>query len=358
MRVDAALWRALAVYRVAALLYAAASFAAHYDSYARPRLGLVVLCGMTVWTAVAVWVYDVPVRRRWSWLVLDLLVTLSALLSSAVVMDPVRVQLGDPTLTVSWAAAPVIAWAVHGGWRGGLAAAVVIGSGAVAARGGASQATVNSLVLLVLLGTVVGYVVGLARAAERAHAAAVRLQSAAAERERLARQVHDGVLQTLALVSRRSSDPTLAGLAAEQERALRRLVSSGPEPVPEGEADVRGLLPGGSDVELVAPVEPVLLAHRTATELAAAAAAAVDNARQHAGGRVWLLVEDEGDTVTVTVRDDGPGIPPGRLEQAERDGRMGVACSIRGRVEDLGGQVALVTAPGQGTEVELRVPRR
>ncbi len=85
--------------------------------------------------------------------------------------------------------------------------------------------------------------------------------------------------------------------------------------------------------------------------------AAVDNARQHGGTDAWLLVEDEPDGVTVTVRDDGPGIPAGRLEQAERDGRLGVAQSIRGRIGDLGGTVAVHSAPGQGTEVELRVPR-
>jgi signal transduction histidine kinase len=61
--------------------------------------------------------------------------------------------------------------------------------------------------------------------------------------------------------------------------------------------------------------------------------------------------------VTVSVRDDGPGIAPGRLEEAERDGRMGVARSIRGRVVGVGGTVSVVSTPGQGTEVELRVPR-
>jgi signal transduction histidine kinase len=85
--------------------------------------------------------------------------------------------------------------------------------------------------------------------------------------------------------------------------------------------------------------------------------AAVDNALSHGGGRAWVLVEDEPAAVTVSVRDDGPGIEPGRLEQAEQEGRMGVARSIRGRVAALGGTVEVVSTPGQGTEVELRVPR-
>ncbi|GAA0496252.1 hypothetical protein GCM10009544_64980 [Streptomyces stramineus] len=57
------------------------------------------------------------------------------------------------------------------------------------------------------------------------------------------------------------------------------------------------------------------------------------------------------------MRDDGPGIPEGRLADAEREGRMGVALSIRGRLRDLGGSAELLSVPGQGTEVELRVPR-
>jgi signal transduction histidine kinase len=59
----------------------------------------------------------------------------------------------------------------------------------------------------------------------------------------------------------------------------------------------------------------------------------------------------------VTVRDDGPGIPPGRLTAAEDEGRLGVSQSIRGRLRDLGGEVTVTSEPGQGTEVELRLPR-
>ena len=357
MRLETALWRAIAVYRLAALLYAAASAAVYTDTYRRPVLGWAVLAGMALWTGAAAYLYSSPHRRGPALLVLDLVLTVAALMSSVLVMTPERIAAGDPTLTVSWAAAPVIAWAVQAGWRGGAAAAAVVGGATVAERGGASQATVNSLVLLLLVGTVVGYVVALARRAERAYAEAVQLQAATAERERLSRSVHDGVLQALALVSRRAGDAELAALAAEQETALRRLVAGPAAAVPRGEADLRPLLPSGGDLQVAAPATPVLLPAQVATELAAAVAAAVDNARRHGGGSIWLLVEDEPDAVTVTVRDDGPGIPPGRLEQARRDGRLGVAQSIRGRVEDLGGTVCVESTPGQGTEVELHVPR-
>jgi signal transduction histidine kinase len=357
MRLDTALWRAIAVYRFAALLYAAASMAAFTDTYARPVLGWAVLGGMAAWTAAAAVLYAQPRRRAWPLLVGDLTITVAALLSSVLVLDPERIVAGDPTLTVSWAAAPVLAWAVHAGWRGGAAAALGVGIAVLLERGGASQATVNSLVLLLLVGTVVGYLVTLARQAEVAYAQAVQLQAATAERERLSRSVHDGVLQALALVSRRSGDPELAALAAEQESSLRRLVAGPAVALPVGAADLRPLLPSGADLQVAAPASPVLLPAPVARELAAAVGAAVDNARTHGGGSVWLLVEDEPDGVRVTVRDDGPGIAPGRLEQAEREGRLGVAQSIRGRVADLGGTVVVDSTPGQGTEVELHVGR-
>jgi signal transduction histidine kinase len=47
-----------------------------------------------------------------------------------------------------------------------------------------------------------------------------------------------------------------------------------------------------------------------------------------------------------------------RLARAADEGRLGVAQSIRGRIAELGGTVRIDSTPGQGTEVELTVPRR
>lgn len=96
-----------------------------------------------------------------------------------------------------------------------------------------------------------------------------------------------------------------------------------------------------------------------AEELASAVRAALDNVRRHCGeqARAWVLVEDEPGLVTVTIRDDGPGIPDGRLAEAAAAGRLGVSHSIRGRLRDLGGSASIRSAPGEGTEVELHLPR-
>jgi signal transduction histidine kinase len=315
-----------------------------------------VIVAMGVWTVAATILYAAPRRRRWPLLVTDLVVTVGALMSSLLVLSSAAIESGDPTITVSWAASPVLAWAIWAGPVGGTFAAVVVAIADVVERGDLTQSTANGIVLLLLAGSVVGYVVQLARRAEAAYAEAVHLRAAASERERLSRQIHDGVLQALALVSRRSTDPELAALAGEQEVQLRRLVA-GPAVTSPGEADLRELLPSGPALSVAAPATPVLLPAGVAVELAAAVGAAVDNALQHGGAGVWLLVEDEPDAVTVSVRDDGPGIAAGRLDDAAREGRLGVAQSIRGRIGDLGGTVQIDSTPGQGTEVELRVPR-
>ncbi len=344
---------------MASLAYAVASGAwyLHRGGYDRPGLAVVVLVMMAGWTIMVTVLLADPRRRSAGLLAADLAVAVAALLAGLLVQTPAGIAGGEPSLTLSWGAVPVVAWAVRGGALAGGLAAAVVGVATVAWRGDITRPTIGSCVLLLLTGIVVGYVVSLARQAERAYAEVVHREAGQAERERLSRQVHDGVLQALALVARSSVDTGLATLAREQEVALRRLVAGPPTPVGAGDVDLRGLLPVGSDVQLAAPAGPVVLPRAIAEELAAAAQACVDNVRRHAGGTAWLLVEDEPDAVTVTVRDDGPGITPGRLAVAEREGRLGVARSVRGRVSDLGGTVGVVSTPGQGTEVELRVPR-
>jgi signal transduction histidine kinase len=219
---------------------------------------------------------------------------------------------------------------------------------------------------MLLAGVVVGHVARLAVEAEARLQRAVELEAATRERERLARDIHDSVLQVLALVRRRGADldgeaAELARLAGEQEAALRALIGrAGAAPDGAGDArDLRDLLDryASTTVQVAAPATPVPLPGRVAGELAAAVGVALDNVARHAGGRAWVLIEDEGETVTVSVRDEGPGIPEGRLAEAAAQGRLGMAQSIRGRVADLGGEVRVVSAPGAGTEIELTVPR-
>jgi signal transduction histidine kinase len=110
---------------------------------------------------------------------------------------------------------------------------------------------------------------------------------------------------------------------------------------------------------VIGPGVPVLLSENAVREAAAAVRAAIDNVRHHCGedAKAWVLVDDEGGSVSVTVRDDGPGFPDGRLAEAAAEGRLGVSHAITGRIRHLGGSADVVSAPGAGTEVRLRLPR-
>jgi signal transduction histidine kinase len=225
-----------------------------------------------------------------------------------------------------------------------------------------------TIVIELAVGLAVGMAAQTARHAHTELERATRLAASQQERDRLSRQVHDGAIQVLALVSRRGREiggetAELAELAGEQERALRRLVSAADaEPRTGPMADVGALLRrrASDRVSVSVPAEPVLLDAGVADELYAAAANALDNVASHAGpdAHAYVLLEDLGDSVTVSIRDDGVGIAEGRLEEAVAEGRVGVAKSIVGRMNWLGGSAKLNTGPECGTEWELAVPRQ
>jgi signal transduction histidine kinase len=363
--IETAVWRALAVFRLLGLLYAVAVYVRRVDEYAHPVGGWVVLGLMAAWTVAAYLAYSRPSGRTWPVLGLDLAIAMGAVVASRWLDDVDRIEAGAQTLPVVWAAAPVLAFALRGGWPAGLGAAVGVGAADLVHRGALTVPTANNIVLLLLAGAVVGYTMSLARRGELALARALAVQAAARERERLSREIHDNVLQVLALVGRRGQEAggeaaEIGRLAAEQEQALRALVTAPPDAV-AGEVDLRGLLAtyASSAVTVSTPATPVVLTAARARELAAAVGAALANVALHAGeaARAWVLVEDDGDEVVVSVRDVGGGMAAGRLEKAAADGRLGVASSIEGRLRELGGTMAVESAPGAGTEVEMRVPR-
>lgn len=390
MSVEQPLWRALAGYRVLTMLYAVGFFATAYDGFVRPWVAVGYYCVLFGWTLATLPKVANAASCTKRFLAADLTVALSGILLTSVADAHERIQSGGPTLPSIWTAGSVLAFALKGGWRWAACASSAVAVVNLVQRGTPARDTVHNVILVWVASIAIGYVVEVARASERTLARALEIEAATRERERLARDIHDSVLQVLAMVQRRGAviggeAAELGRMAGEQEVALRTLVSGGLVPVSrvsedaaqgalvravedaedtggsDGPADLRALLApyASARVNLAEPGAPVLLPPAAAKELAAAVGAALDNVRRHAGdeARAWILVEDEPDVVIVSVRDDGPGIPEGRLAQAEGEGRLGVALSIRGRLRDLGGSAELISTPGQGTEVELTVPK-
>ena len=364
---QAPLWRSIAAFRFASLGYAAVLLVIRHDKYAHWGWAWAVLAGMTTWTIVSSVAYAVPERRTRSLLAADLIITSAAVLSTALVQYANSTRIGVMPVTATWLAGPALAWAVVGGATAGAAAAIVIGGCSVLLRGGFQGTALDGPIILLMAAVLVGYISTLTARAEQALQRATEIEAASRERERLARTIHDSVLQVLAMVQRRGAEAGGAAAeigrrAGEQEAALRALVTGGGQVLSlAGELDLSAILAGeaSSEVSVVTPAEPVLLAQRAAEETAAAVRAAIDNVRRHCGdsAKAWVLVDDEGADVSVTIRDDGPGVSPGRLAEAAAEGRLGVTHAICGRIRDLGGSADIDSTPGVGTEVRLRVPR-
>lgn len=401
MSVEQPLWRALTGYRILTLVYTLCLVALSYRQYDHPLGAAAYMAVLTVWM-VLTWRCTTSAERcTRQFLVADLGFAIGGILLTLVVDSHARIMDGGPTLPSIWTAGAVLGFAIKGGWRWAAVASSIVAVANLVERQELARDTIHNVVLVWVASVGLGYVVEVARSSERTLARALQIEAATRERERLARDIHDSVLQVLAMVQRRGAEiggeaTELGRMAGEQEVALRTLVAGGlvspsgirfggaastvphpagegvrqDSPAPagtasasggEGPCDVRALLApfAGAGVTFSEPGAPVALPAAAAAELAAAVSAALDNVRVHAGAEAhaWILVEDEPHAVIVTVRDDGPGIPEGRLADAEREGRLGVALSIRGRLRDLGGTAEWVSVPGQGTEVELTVPK-
>lgn len=375
-QVQTSLFRALAVLRAVVVVYVVALNAARWHELDRPVLGWTVVAWIAAWTVFTAWAYDAPARRGLPLLSADLLVAVLALLSTPYVQSEAMLERNASTMPSFWVMVPVLAWAVARGWAGGVAAALVVSVADLSVRVQPNGTTWGNIFLLLVAAGVVGYSTDLLRQATQARADAERAAAVLAERVRLARAVHDGVLQVLALVQRRGGElggeaADLGRLAGEQEAALRALVQGAAggatgvatgDLADSGRRDLVGLLRGLSSRSVTVSVPPgeLWLPGRVADELTSAVRACLDNVERHvgAGAPAWVLLEEVAGSVVVTVRDEGPGIGADRLEQARAEGRLGVSSSIRGRMADLGGAAHLVTAPGQGTEWELVLPVR
>jgi signal transduction histidine kinase len=182
------------------------------------------------------------------------------------------------------------------------------------------------------------------------------------ERSEVAARVHDSVLQTLALIQRHAEEPRrVAAIARRQERELRGWLYADRPLGDEAASLVSALSDAAADIEELHGVRVEIASSgdcpvdEAAGALVLAAREAMTNAAKFAGVEeidVYLEVAD--DSVSVFVRDRGAGFD--RTEVPA--GRRGLAESIEGRMERAGGRATVTSSPGEGTEIELRLPRK
>jgi len=178
------------------------------------------------------------------------------------------------------------------------------------------------------------------------------------ERAEVATHLHDSVLQTLALIQRSGDPARMAMLARHQENELRDWLY-GIVPL-DGIDLVSTALKGAAarvEEDHEVPIDVVTVGDHPVDEqtkaLVGAASEAMVNAAKHSGAdRMSLFFETDDDQMSIFVTDQGVGFDPSAVE----DDRRGIANSIRTRVEKAGGTVEIVSEPGEGTEVVLRMP--
>ena len=219
------------------------------------------------------------------------------------------------------------------------------------------------------------YQLRLRQAAARLNA---RLEERLAERERIARDLHDTLLQGFQGLILRFHEAMMMIPEPEPARALmEKALDRADEVMAEGRDRVVNLhacfdvsgdlaqslalagddMAQGSEVKISVTTEgkQQKLDPMALDEIYCIGREAMVNAFRHAKGRsIEVEVDYASWELRLRIRDDGRGIDPIIL-QGGRPGHIGLA-SMRERAERVGGRLDIISGPGAGTEIELRVP--
>jgi signal transduction histidine kinase len=215
----------------------------------------------------------------------------------------------------------------------------------------------------------------------------MRLEGRVEERTRIARELHDTLLQSFQglMFSFQAVRNLLPGRTAEAIRTLDGAIREGDEAIAEGRDAIQGLRTNpaiesslehllaaagkelarssSAEGELPAfqvtvegarqPLSPLLQdeVYRIAREI-------LRNAFHHAhASRIELEIAYDPHFFRLRIRDNGKGIDRKVLEQGARQGHWGLP-GVRERAKRIGERLKLWSEPGAGTEAELTVPAR
>ena len=211
----------------------------------------------------------------------------------------------------------------------------------------------------------------------------LRSRATAMERARVARELHDGVIQQLVGLEmhvetlRRELETSSPAVAAELQAIRETLRASALntrdlmqqlKPVDLGVGDLPGQLASAADrfrrdtsidTRFVCDLNDVQIAPRVGREILRIAQEALVNVRKHSGAsHVLLGFGADGDRWRLTIDDDGKGFEfSGRYSLDQLDAERRGPVVIKERVRGLGGTLTLDSAPGRGSRLEIDVPR-
>jgi len=349
--------RGIAGFRWLALTWAAIVMYLTRKQIDGPVLGIALLgAGLLVTATTTVATVQ---RRPWVFhtgaVVAELAVGASMLLLDGSVYEKIHSQ----SVGSAWPVAGILMAALVGGPIAGASAGVALG---VARWIGAqiadwpthpgSMSLVSSGVLFAIAGAAAGAAMDLIRRAETQVAQA-------RAREEVARTLHDGVLQTLAVVQRRSEDEELVVLAREQELELRAYLAGDRPQAEEIGAALRSAAArierrDGLRVEvLFVDDDPPFVSPVVVDAISGAVGEALTNAHKHGHATRATVFVDIDDEVFCSIKDDGTGFDP-----ATSPAGAGITHSIYGRLAEVGGRAEVDARPGAGVEVRLHAPLR
>ena len=359
--------RGLSVYRWATLVWMATVAALHVDEMNGRWVWLAVglLAGALAVTVVSGLLRSHPgIAASPATTVAEVALGAALITATGWVYGLDHVNGRGPSLGTGWPTAGIIAAGVARGprWGGIAGAAIGLSRGLGALASGVDEidralmvSVLSFTVISVLNGVVAGVVMNFVRSRER-EVALVRA------REEVARTLHDGVMQTLAVVQSRATDPALARLARDQERDLREYLYGDRDQHDGGTPDLEALLRaagrrfeqtfgGVVDVIVADDIEP--LPAETVEAVAGAVAEALANAGRHGHAERVSVYLEPGDewALFCSVHDHGVGFDTTQVSEGR-----GLTDSVRGRLADAGGRAEVRSRVGHGTEVLMWLP--
>jgi len=201
-----------------------------------------------------------------------------------------------------------------------------------------------------------------------------------AERSRIARALHDTLLQSVqSLILTFQTHTNGYPRGSTERRRLEQTLDFAEQLLVEGRDQIMDLRVSRAPEDLILALEqfgkglaehrphlfdvqmhgrPRKLRPKVYEEIYAIAKEALFNASRYAEAKhIWLELRYESHCFTIRVQDDGRGLDESIVKDGRRPGHWGLV-GMRERADCIGGQLSIISALGQGTEVVATLPSR